>query len=188
LCILFTGCGEPEYVPKPKGYFRIDLPEKTYTRFLKDDYPYSFEYPAYASIEKDSMFFEQKAENPWWINISMPSLNATIYISYKEIKGENTLIKLLNDSYNMSHYHSKKAAYINEKESFHTPSGVHGLFYDVGGNAASAVQFYATDSQQHFIRGALYFNATPNVDSLKPLNDFLRKDVEHFINTLNWTR
>lgn len=181
-------CDEPTYIPKPRGYFKINFPEKKYTLFHQSEYPYQFEIPTYAAIEKDTMFFDQKTENPWWINVTMESLNAKIYISYKEINGQNTLANLLNDSYNMSHYHSKKANYINEKNVFHTSNHVHGLYYDVGGNAASALQFYATDSVRHFIRGALYFNSTPNVDSLKPLNDFMRKDVEHLINTLKWTR
>jgi gliding motility-associated lipoprotein GldD len=187
ICIL-TSCDDPEYVPKPRGFFKIDLPKKTYLPFNREGYPYQFEYPGYAIVEKDSMFFDEKTENPWWINLDIESLNAKIYLSYKEIKGKNSLASLLNDSYNLSHYHSKKASFINEKNAFHTANNVHGLYYEVGGNAASALQFFATDSQKHFIRGALYFNATPNVDSLKPVNDFLRLDIEHLINTLNWTR
>jgi gliding motility-associated lipoprotein GldD len=87
----------------------------------------------------------------------------------------------------MSHYHTKRADYINEPE-FHTANNVHGIYYDVGGNAASAFQFYATDSTKHFLRGALYFDTTPNVDSLKPVNQFLRADIEHLIQTLKWTK
>jgi gliding motility-associated lipoprotein GldD len=185
---LFQSCNEETYIPKPRGYFKIDFPQKEYILFSKQDYPYQFEFPKYALVEKDSLFFDQKTENPWWINVTIKSLNATIYMSYKEISSKSTLINLLNDSYTMSHYHSKKANYINEKDAFHTVNNVHGLYYDVGGNAASALQFYATDSFNHFIRGALYFNSPPNVDSLKPINDFLRKDVEHLINTLKWTR
>jgi gliding motility-associated lipoprotein GldD len=114
-------------------------------------------------------------------------LGGTIYLSYKEIKGQNTLVKLLEDSYQMSHYHTKRADYINEPE-FHTPNGVHGLYYDVGGNAASAFQFYATDSVKHFIRGALYFVTTPNAASLKPVNEFLRADIVHLVESLKWTK
>lgn len=186
--LLLASCGEETYIPKPRGYYKIDLPKKSYRLFDQATYPYRFEYPVYAEVEKDSMFFDEKTENPWWINITMKSLNAKIYISYKEINAKNALSSLLDDSYKLSHYHSKKASYINEKQIFHTGNHVHGLFYDVGGNAASALQFYATDSIHHFLRGALYFDATPNVDSLKPINDFLRKDVEHLINTLTWTR
>lgn len=180
-------CGEEEYVPKPRGYFQIYMPEKEYTSFNKPEYPYSFEYPVYGNIEKDTLFFNEKTENPWWINVNFKDLGGKIYLSYKEINAKHTLAKLLEDSYQMSHYHTKRADYINEPE-FHTPNNVHGIYYDVGGNAASSLQFYATDSHRHFIRGALYFDTTPNVDSLKPVNQFLRKDIEHLIQTLKWTK
>ncbi len=185
LVLLFTAC-EEQFTPKPRGYFAIDFPNKEYTSFLNTAYPYSFEYPHYGQIVKDTLFFGEKTENPWWINIDFPSLGGKIYLSYKAINSNQTLANLLEDSYQMSHYHTKKADYINEPE-FHTEHGVHGLFYEVGGNAASALQFYATDSHKHFIRGALYFDVTPNVDSLKPVNEFLRKDIIHLINTLHWT-
>lgn len=186
LTLLFS-CGEEEYIPKPRGYYRISLPEKKYTFFQKEDYPYSFEYPVYANIEKDTLFFNEKTENPWWINVNFQDLGGKIYLSYKQIDATHSLAKLLEDSYQMSHYHTKRADYINEPE-FHTANGVHGIYYDVGGNAASSLQFYATDSVRHFIRGALYFDTTPNVDSLKPVNQFLRKDIEHLVQTLKWTK
>ncbi|MGI9191129.1 MAG: hypothetical protein ACR2IL_03340 [Chitinophagaceae bacterium] len=185
LPFFWMACAEEDYIPKPRGYARIDFPQKNYRPFNGEGYPYNFEYPAYGEIIKDTLFFNEKTENPWWINVDFKQWGGRIYLSYKEIGGANTLPKLLEDSYKMSHYHTKKADYINEPE-FHTPNGVHGLFYDVGGNAASALQFYATDSHQHFLRGALYFDVTPNVDSLKPINEFLRKDIEHFIQTLSW--
>jgi len=183
--LLFSSCYEDTYLPKPRGFYKIDLPEKKYQPFQKTDYPYSFEYPVYASISKDTLFFDQKTENPWWINLNFDSLGGKVYISYKQISSTQTLEKLLEDSYKLSHYHTKKADYINEPE-FHTANNVHGVFYDVGGNAASSFQFYATDSFHHFLRGALYFDVTPNVDSLKPVNQFLQKDIEHLIQTLKW--
>ena len=186
--LFFSACSEEEFIPKPRGYYRIELPEKRYQAFQKEGYPYRFEYPVYTHIEKDSLFFDQAAENPWWINIVSDTLNAKIYLSYKAIDARQTLAQLIEDSYKMSHYHTKRADYINEDMVFHTPNQVHGLFYEVGGNAASAFQFFATDSHKHFIRGALYFNATPNKDSLEPLNRFMRKDIEHMIQTLQWTR
>ena len=182
-----SSCGEETYIPKPRGYFQIDFPEKKYVLFNQVGYPYTFEYPAYANVEKDTLFFNEKTENPWWININFKDLGGKIYLSYKQINSNQTLAKLLEDSYQMSHYHTKRADYINEPE-FHTPNNAHGIYYDVGGNAASALQFYATDSVNHFLRGALYFDTTPNVDSLKPVNQFLRLDIEHLIQTLKWTK
>lgn len=182
-----SSCMEEEFIPKPRGYYQIYLPEKEYVKFEMQDYPYSFEYPTYGAIEKDTLFFNEKTENPWWININFKELGGKIYISYKQIDAKHPLSKLLEDSYNMSHYHTKRADYINEPE-FHTANNVHGIYYEVGGNAASALQFFATDSQKHFIRGALYLDTTPNVDSLRPVNKFLQKDIEHLISTLKWTK
>jgi gliding motility-associated lipoprotein GldD len=187
IACIFYSCNEETYTPKPRGYYQITLPEKNYTLFEKDDYPYSFEFPTYSMIEKDTLFFNEKTENPWWINVNFKDLGGKIYISYKQINASQSLAKLLEDSYQMSHYPTKKADYINEPE-FHTKNNVHGIYYDVGGNAASALQFYATDSVKHFLRGALYFDTTPNVDSLRPINQFLRADIEHLIQTLKWTK
>jgi hypothetical protein len=36
------------------------------------------------------------------------------------------------------------------------------------------------------MRGALYFNVVPNIDSLKVVVDFLRKDIVHMIKTFEW--
>lgn len=180
-------CEEENYFPKKRGYYQIDFPEKKYTTFNKVGYPYSFQYPVYATVVKDTSFFSEKNQNPWWINIEFNTLGGKVYISYKAINEQNKFEELLEDSYNMSHYHTKRADYINEPD-FHTSHNVHGLFYEVGGNAASAFQFFATDSFKHFIRGALYFDVTPNADSLKPINEFLITDVRHMINTLQWTK
>jgi gliding motility-associated lipoprotein GldD len=187
LAFMMSSCDEESYIPKQRGYYKIDFPVRQYVTFNEATYPYTFEYPAYASIVKDTMFFDQKTENPWWINIEFPTLGGKVYLSYKTINANNQLDKLLEDSYQMSHFHTKKADYINEPE-FHTANNVHGLYYDVGGNAASAFQFYATDSVKHFLRGALYFDATPNADSLKPVNEFLIEDIRHIVNSIKWTR
>lgn len=60
------------------------------------------------------------------------------------------------------------------------------MYFDLGGNTATANQFFVTDTTKHFLRGALYFDATPNADSLSIVNDFLKKDLEHLINSLKW--
>jgi gliding motility-associated lipoprotein GldD len=186
LCfLLFTACRPESPVPKPRGYYRVDFPAHTYQTFDNPQYPYSFQYPAYAKIIRDTVYFDTKPENPYWINMDFPTLGGRLYISYKEINAQQPLEKLLDDSYKLSFFHEKKADYINTP-SFATENHVYGMIYNVGGNAASTYQFYATDSVKHFIRGALYFDVTPNADSLKPVNDFLYKDIEHMIQTMKW--
>jgi gliding motility-associated lipoprotein GldD len=186
ILFLFTTACEQTYTPKPRGYFDIRFPKREYRLFDQPGYPYTFEYPAYANIVKDSLFFGQKTENPYWINVEFPSLNGKIYMSYKEIgKSENDFQQLINDAFKMTYKHTYKAESIDEKV-IATTNNVHGLFYNVTGNAASAQQFFATDSVHHFIRGALYFDAAPNADSLAPVNKFLQEDLYHLVETLKW--
>jgi gliding motility-associated lipoprotein GldD len=181
--IMAIGCNST-YTPKRKGYFKIDFPKHEYQVFDKPGYPYTFEYPVYADVIQDTTFFEDRPENPYWINISFPRFNGKIYISYKEV-GKNDLNKLVNDAFNLTYKHTTKATEINDSV-MHTPNGITGVFFTVGGNAATAKQFFVTDSVKHFLRGALYFDASPNEDSLGIVNDFLQADMKHLINTFRW--
>jgi gliding motility-associated lipoprotein GldD len=97
----------------------------------------------------------------------------------------NSFSKLKDDAYKMSYKHSYKATSI-EDSLMKTPLGVSGIFFTVGGNAATAKQFFVSDSTKHFLRGALYFNSAPNEDSLGIVNQFLQEDMKHLVNTLQW--
>ncbi len=186
-CALIASCKPEVYTPKPRGYFQIELPEKSYTTFDSTGFPYKFEYPAYGKIVTNPDFFGDKPENPYWLNIEFPGIGGKIYISYKNVNKENSLQKVNSDFYQMTYtVHEKKADYIQEFFDDDTERKVYCAFYNVTGDAASAYQFYATDSFNHYIRGALYFEATPNADSLKPLNDFLKKDITQLLKTLEW--
>lgn len=176
-------CNSP-YIPKQEGYFKISLPEKKYVTFNEPSYPYTFEYPAYARIVKDTSFFDSIPENPYWINIDFPQFSGRIYMSYKSI-GKYKLDQLVNDAYKMTNKHTVKASGIDDS-LIHPASNVSGVFFKVEGNVATANQFFVTDSTHHFLRGALYFDATPNEDSLRPVNNFLVTDMKHLISTFRW--
>ena len=174
-----------DYVQKPRGYFKIDLPAKKYQLFDDPGYPYSFEYPVYGKIMRDSMFFEATPENPYWINVDFPEFMGRIHISYKDVR-KNKFDSLVNDAYTLSYkQHTYKASSI-QPEPFTTPLGVEGVYFTLKGNAATSNQFFATDTARHFLRGALYFAVTPNEDSLAPVNRFLAEDLRHLINTIRW--
>ena len=184
LAILSISCNS-DYTVKPRGFFRIALPQHRYQRFDEPGYPYTFEYPVYGKVIRDSTFFEEKAENPYWINIDFQQFAGRIHISYKAI-GPNKLDSLVQDAFTLSYkQHTYKASAITNKQ-LHTPNGIDGVYFTLKGNTATSNQFFLTDSTRHFLRGALYFAATPNEDSLQPVNDFLRKDLEYLINTLKW--
>jgi len=183
--ILLISCNTNYTVNKKRGYFKIDFPEKKYKLFDEPGYPYSFEYPVYATVVKDTTFFDGKPENDWWLNIDFPQFNGRVFVSYKEI-GKHRLDSLVDDAFKMSYkQHSQKASSI-ESEPIHTENNIQGIYFTLEGNTATANQFFLTDSVKNFLRGALYFNAAPNEDSLSIVNDFLKKDLQHLINTLKW--
>jgi gliding motility-associated lipoprotein GldD len=190
------------YTAKKAGYYKIDFPERHYLQFEKESFPYSFEYPQYANIVRDSAYFDSTSDNPYWINIDFPQFKGKIFISYKTVGGKsiykvrkngkytdstgiNAFDKMVNDCYNLTYKNDVKA-YSIEDSIIHTPNNISGIFFRVTGNVATAKQFYLSDTTRHFLRGALYFDATPNEDSLQPINDFLQEDMKHIINTLRW--
>lgn len=180
-----TSCAE-DYLPKPKSYPRIIFPSHSYTPFNIADCPFTFEYPVYGKIKKDSTRLLKEDESPCWLNIGFPDFNAELYLSYREIDSKQTsLPKLINDAYTMNHKHVIKADFI-EDSLFVTPNKVSGVFYSVGGDAASSMQFFVTDSIRHFLWASFYVKATPNQDSIAPVTQFFNKDLQHIINSFDW--
>ena len=179
-CCFFTGCDEEEfYSPKPRGYPRIHFPEKTY-RLYDSICPFKFEIPTYSRVVPD----RHKGAEPCWMNLEFPRFRATVHLSYKPVN--NNLAQFLDDSHDFANRHQVKATGLDEVPILLDSAKVYGLLFDISGNTASSVQFYLTDSTKHFLRGALYFNAVPNSDSLKVVIDFLKKDILHLINTTGW--
>lgn len=181
--VFVTACNHP-YVPKYKGYSFISFPEKKYQPFESSGYPYAFEYPVYAQIDNKVNYFGDNSQTKNWININFPENGGTIYVSYRTIKSHQ-LDTLIKDAYTFANNHNSKASVI-EDSVFTTSNGVHGVFFHIGGNVATSYQFFLTDSVHHFFRGALYFDTTPNEDSLAPVNAFLFKDLTHLVNTFRW--
>ncbi|MFO7790366.1 MAG: gliding motility lipoprotein GldD [Bacteroidota bacterium] len=163
--------------PKPKGYHRIDLPEKNYIRY-DGECPYHFDYPEYAIVMKG------EDPNPCWLNLHFPLQKATIYFTYKPV--DNDLKTLTEDTREMVYKHTVKASAINETMYENDSANVYSVLYELKGNVASWVQFYMTDSTDHFVRGSLYFNAKPNKDSIAPVLKFIKKDITHLIETTSW--
>jgi gliding motility-associated lipoprotein GldD len=202
-CFLHNACNST-YTSKKTGYYKIDFPERKYTLFQKEGFPYSFEYPVYAQVVKDSTYFDQDMQNPYWINLDFPELGGRIFLSYKAIGGKSTYkVKqpdgsykdslgtnvfdlMVNDAFKLTSKNETVATSIKDS-LFHTKNGITGVFFRVGGNAATAKQFFMSDTTKNFFRGALYFDVTPNADSLRPVVDFLQQDIDHLINTFKWT-
>jgi gliding motility-associated lipoprotein GldD len=178
--LFFTIACSESPTPKPRGYFRIGLPEKEY-RLLDSIFPYTFEYPVYANITAD---LHAKSETNW-INIDFPRFKGRVHLSYKNIN--NNLATFTEDAHSLVMKHIPKASAIEEIRIENRDNKVYGLLYDIKGTgAASPYQFYVTDSTTHFLRGALYFSVIPNNDSLAPVIEFIKSDIQHMLETMKW--
>jgi gliding motility-associated lipoprotein GldD len=202
LCVAAIASCNSDYTSRKRAYYKIEFPERKYVMFDDAKFPFSFEYPAYGKIIRDTSYFDKANNNPYWFNIDFSSFNGKIYFSYKKIGGTslykvkngdhyvdsmglNVFDRLVTDAYKLTFKNDVKA-YSIEDSVMHTANGVSGVFFRVEGNVATARQFFLSDTTKHFLRGALYFNATPNEDSLRPVHDFLQKDLMHIINTFRW--
>ena len=180
LLVTAVSCGDRNPQPKPRGYFRIDFPEKQYVS-LDTMRHYSFEYPTYATITPDFYSLNEKE----WVNVEFPGFKGTIHISYKNVN--LNLAEYVEDAYRMITKHITKATGIRDSVVIDKERKVYGLVYTLEGEGvASPLQFYLTDSTEHFLRGSLYFNIYPNNDSMQPVIKFISEDAKHLINTLEW--
>lgn len=186
LSVLNLACNSV-VVQKPKGYARVSLPAKSYTRFASPDYPYSFDYPVYGFVDKKVNYLGVDKQKEAWLNIQFPSMGATLYISYAPIDNArfSRLDTLVRDAYTFANNHNSKASFI-EDSAFVAGKDLKGVFFHIGGDVATTYQFFVTDSTHHFLRAALYFDTTPNEDSLAPINTFLFKDMQQMVRSLRW--
>ena len=199
LLVAFNVACNSGYTPRPRSYFKIDLPQRAYREFNEPGYPFAFEYPVYANISKEA---DTTGNNPFWINVNFDQFQGRIYLSYKSITGSsvykiktpygykdslvgNSFESLREEAYKMTYKHTIKASGIIDS-AFATGNGSTGVYFYVAGEAATSKQFYVSDTASHFLRGALYFDASPNTDSISVVSDFLEEDIKHLIRTLRW--
>lgn len=180
LVVMLWSCGGTS-IPRPYGYFRVDLPEHSYRTIDTLGLPYRFDLPAGARL-----ISRQADGEKYWIDLYYPRLNASVYCSYKPVKGN--LIDLLEDTRRIVYKHTVKADGIGEKVFESPDRNVHGILYDLQGNTASSVQFVLTDSTHHFFRGALYFNNVPNKDSIAPMSAYIREDIVRIMESFEWKK
>ena len=180
--------------PRPYGYYRITVPDTSYIDFSTIDsqlstsfnsqlstlnYPYTF------SLSRNAIV-QPRPEEPFWINIYYPALDATIHCSYKPV--QNNLRELTEDALDFVYRNVSFASSIPEREYTHPEAHVYGVLFDLEGNTASSCQFFLTDSTHHFFRASVYCNCRPNADSLAPVYEYLRTDIIKMVETFQWTK
>lgn len=178
---LLLACGGRDYLPKPRGYNRIDLPPHEF-RSLPDSFPYSFQYSKHARILKDSSWIAER----YWIDVYYPEMDANIQITYKPIHDKEDLAReYFTDSYRLTSQHNVKA-YAIEEQILELPNGDFASVTELEGEVPSPFQFHVSDSTRHFLRGALYFKTATKNDSLAPVISFLKEEMLYMLQTLEW--
>lgn len=179
---ILNSCGD-NTLPKPRAQLRLEYPEARYLNF-ENDLPFTFKKN---SLATDVIKIRKQNENEFYgLDVSYPNLKATIYLTYKRISTRDDLVKYLTDAQKFTQEHARKADEISEQVFEDSNRNVYGMFYEVGGDAASQSQFYVTDSTKNFLLGSLYFFAKPNYDSILPAADYLKNDIRHLMETLKW--
>jgi gliding motility-associated lipoprotein GldD len=163
-------------IPKPKGYLKLEYPKSTYKK-TNLNCPFSFEVPKQTKLWSN---------NKCWIKINYPKLNATVDITYLPVK--DNLKQLFIEAEKLTTKHSIKADKISFIPYTDKNNKIYGKMSNVSGNAASPIQFHVTDSINHFITGALYFNVHPNYDSILPAIHHIEKDIVQLIESLRWKK
>jgi len=177
LSIIFLASCKDNPVPKPDGYLSLEYPEPTYTSYTEPNGKFKF------NINKGAVV---KPDENLSFKIDYPKMKASIYMNYRPV--ENNLTLLLTDAQKLTYNHTIKADDIQESVYEHPEKNVYGMFYRVTGDAATNVQFYATDSIKNFVVGTLYFYSKPNFDSIYPATKYIEDDMRKLMESLEWTK
>ncbi len=189
--LFFAACsGNHDYSPKPRGYYRIVFPKKEYQEYVSN-YPFTFQYPKYAvmTIDTQTRVSPKYLNMQYLLNMQFPQFNGTLHLSYDKFTSKKMFDMLVEDARKLAFKHTIKATSIDEGTWINFPDHkVYGIYYTIDGNAASAVQFYLTDSVKNYMRGALYFNSEPRLDSIRPVLNFVKQDVNVMIKSFRWKK
>ncbi|MEM6771593.1 MAG: hypothetical protein AAF597_13500 [Bacteroidota bacterium] len=186
--LLFTACGDDALpLPKPRSYPRVYYPEQTYESVKTDYCQFSFDKPVSATIIREDLFFDDVPPDSCWFDLRFdPALNGSVHFSYYSIDNYAKFEALRDEAFDLVGVHNDRASDIEEIVIHRDEADVHGIAFDIAGPAASPFQFFLTDTTNHFLRGALYFDAQVQPDSLKPIIAYAKEDILRLVETLRW--
>lgn len=187
LFILFVSCKEEVVpLPKPRIYPKITYPQKAYTNFQNSECPFEMEIPEYFKFIKDAGQNKEESKNKCWFDLYCEELNTYLHFSYLDFKTRKEFDLLVSDAFEMVDKHNIKASYRDEIRINKPEENIHGILFDIDGPVATPLQFYLTDSTEHFIRGSLYFKSKVNRDSIAPIYDFFKSDIDRMLSSFQW--
>lgn len=185
LIVLISCGGQGDYLPKPRLYPKVQYPAKNYVAFDESYCSFKFKRPNYSKVVQDKYFFGEKVDDPCWFDLKMDTLNAVLHCSYIPVNNRTHFDGLVKDAFRMVNEHNKKAEY-REDQQIENQQGVTGILFEVDGPVATPLQFFLSDTTEHFLRASLYFNAKVDPDSIAPIYNFIKEDVYKMISTFEW--
>ncbi|MTB53389.1 hypothetical protein [Lewinella sp. W8] len=188
LALCGTGCdGDVPPVPKPRSYPRIMYPDRDYRPVSSEYCDFTFNAPVSAQMVREELFFDEAPPDSCWFDLKLdPALNGKIHFSYYPVTSYAQWEELRDQAFELVGVHNSRASDIEEIVIHREENDVHGIAFDIAGPAASPFQFFLTDSTNHFLRGALYFDTTIQPDSLAPVIDYVKEDIFTIMESFRW--
>ena len=179
---VLSACGDNGETPKPQAYLRIDLPPHNYEVCDTAVLPFTFELSNLAEVQ-----WKKNQPRDKWFTIAYPKYKGYVFMTYKAMNGTKELRAQVDTSYKFVEGHFSYSSGIDENRFVDREHKLSGTTYHLKGqNVASTYQFWVTDSNRHFLRGALYIDCTPNNDSLAPVLEYIQDDIDHLIESIRW--
>jgi len=169
---------EPLPVPKPLGHVRITLPDTASTPYVSPCGT-AYRLPNHAKVELRTT---PQGEAGCWYNLAFPRFNAKVHCTEVPVGGR--LPELMHDAQDLVFGHEVAATGIRRYAL--NEEGKSGMLYVLEGPVAAPLQFFVTDSLEHFMRGSLYFAHQPNPDSTAPVLERMEADMRRVMETLSW--
>lgn len=185
LLIICSCTTDQVYTPKPRMYPRVIYPTKTYDTFTFEACNFTFQKPTYSKVKTGINFFDEESSHPCWFDLELDDFNGSIHFSYNPIEDSKSLDKLVSDAFRIVEQHNSMAEY-REEILIENDNGVNGLLFNLEGPVASPINFFLTDTTNHFVRASLYFNSAVDPDSIAPILDFVSKDIQKIVTTFEW--
>ena len=178
LIVSTSGCSTPhDPFPRPKGWPRINLPAHSYQKFENETCPFTFEYPQIGQVEK------QMADS-CWMDLFFPEFNCRWHVTYRYVPGSGKSLSDHHEEYRKLVFkHIQKVSQIKENP-IKGPSG-DGIFYELFGTVGVPAQIVFSDST-HLVMASFYFDTAVRNDSLAPVIDFMKEDLQHMAQTIQW--
>ncbi len=189
LLLVVAGCtsgGDQAFVPRPRMYPYVDLPQPKYGWMKeKKDCGFVFRKSNLSTIESRTTFFKDTLLHDCWFDLVYPEMEARVHFTYYPIGAAHPFQDLVSESFQMVYEHSSIASRIDENPIIQNGEEA-GMSFELKGPVASPYQFFLSDTTDHFIRAALYFNSRPNPDSIAPILAYIRADLDTLVKSFEW--